>query len=102
MPTYEYKCNMCQHKFEEYQSIVDLPLVNCPNCKQKSLERIFSTGGVLLFKGTGFYLTDYKKTNGSASSNGAPKKDEKPSTESKPAPANKTTPEKSAGQKEEK
>jgi putative FmdB family regulatory protein len=86
MPTYEYKCNSCHHKFEEFQSMADPPLVNCPHCKQPALERMVGSGIGLHFKGSGFYLTDYKKTNSSSTSTPSQKKEEKPSAEKKTAP----------------
>jgi len=61
MPTYEYECTQCNHKFEEYQKITDLPLKNCPKCQGK-LRRLITGGAGLIFKGTGFYVTDYKKS----------------------------------------
>lgn len=59
MPTYEYRCKTCGYEFEEFQSIVDPPLTRCPKCSGL-IERLISGGGGLLFKGTGFYLTDYR------------------------------------------
>ena len=60
MPTYEYACEACGHKFEEFQSIKAAPLKTCPECKGR-VKRLLSTGGGLLFKGSGFYITDYRK-----------------------------------------
>lgn len=60
MPTYEYQCDACDHKFEEFQSITAEPLTKCPSCKKKKVRRLFSAGGGLLFKGSGFYITDYR------------------------------------------
>jgi len=60
MPTYEYQCKNCGFKFEEFQSIADAPLEKCPTC-QGRLERLVSGGAGLIFKGSGFYITDYKK-----------------------------------------
>ncbi len=82
MPTYEYRCRECGHAFEEFQPITADPLVLCPNCGKNTLKRVMGTGGGLIFKGSGFYLTDYKK-NGSSPSTGTGKK--KAETESKPA-----------------
>lgn len=60
MPTYEYQCGGCKHKFDELQSINAKPLTNCPKCKKKKLQRLMGTGAGLLFKGSGFYITDYR------------------------------------------
>ncbi|HQR43654.1 MAG TPA: zinc ribbon domain-containing protein [Gemmatales bacterium] len=60
MPTYQYQCSACQHGFEELQSIKDEPLTKCPKCKKKKLQRLIGTGAGLLFKGSGFYITDYR------------------------------------------
>lgn len=60
MPTYEYECSACDHKFDEFQSMKDEPLVKCPKCGKKKLHRLFGTGAALLFKGEGFYQTDYR------------------------------------------
>ena len=64
MPTYEYACQGCDHQFEQFQSIKDEPLVQCPKCKKKKLKRLVGSGAGLIFKGTGFYITDYKKKTG--------------------------------------
>lgn len=90
MPTYEYQCDQCQHRFEEFQSFTAPKLTKCPACGAESLRRLFGTGAAILFKGSGFYETDYrsesyksaekKESDGSssgASSNGT--------SESKPA-----------------
>jgi len=61
MPTYEYKCRACDHHFEAFQSIKDDPLEKCPKCGNYSVERLISAGGGLIFKGSGFYITDYRK-----------------------------------------
>ena len=60
MPTYEYKCNACGHRFEEFQSIKAAPTKKCPVCGKKQVERLISAGGGLIFKGSGFYITDYR------------------------------------------
>lgn len=59
MPTYEYGCQKCGHEFEQFQSIKDEPLKRCPKCKGKVARKI-GTGAGLLFKGSGFYITDYR------------------------------------------
>ena len=60
MPTYEYRCNECSHKFEMFQSIKSDPVKECPSCGRSSVERIIGTGGAIIFKGSGFYQTDYR------------------------------------------
>ena len=60
MPTYEYKCDNCGHLFDFYQSMNDDKLTKCPECGKETLKRLIGTGGGLIFKGSGFYLTDYK------------------------------------------
>lgn len=60
MPTYDYKCTACSHTFEQFQSIKDKPLRTCPECGKKALERLIGTGGAIIFKGGGFYQTDYR------------------------------------------
>ena len=67
MPTYEYECLSCKHKFEILQSITAKPKTKCPKCGKKLRKLISSTGG-FIFKGTGFYATDYKKAAKIASS----------------------------------
>lgn len=61
MPTYDYKCEKCGYKFEELQSMSAAPLTECPQCKGK-VKRLISGGTGMIFKGSGFYATDYKKT----------------------------------------
>jgi putative FmdB family regulatory protein len=61
MPTYEYECLDCQHRFEKFQGIKDEPLKVCPECGGR-LRRLIGTGGGIIFKGKGFYHTDYKKS----------------------------------------
>jgi putative FmdB family regulatory protein len=60
MPTYEYRCQRCGHEMEEYQSIVAPPLKKCPACGKSALQRLMGTGGCIIFKGSGFYQTDYR------------------------------------------
>jgi putative FmdB family regulatory protein len=69
MPTYEYQCQKCGHCFSEFQRIVDPPIKDCPKCKKKDcVEQIISGGSGLIFKGSGFYITDYKRKSSSGSS----------------------------------
>ena len=60
MPTYDYVCDACEHEFEEFQSFSEEPLTRCPKCGKKKLRRLFGTGAAVLFKGSGFYETDYR------------------------------------------
>ncbi len=60
MPTYEYVCDACNHSFDEFQSITAEPLKKCPQCGKKKLRRAFGTGAAVLFRGSGFYQTDYR------------------------------------------
>ena len=60
MPTYEYRCNACGHEMESFQSIKARPLKKCPSCEKMKLERLISGGGAIIFKGSGFYETDYR------------------------------------------
>jgi putative FmdB family regulatory protein len=59
LPTYEYECQKCGHRFEVFQSIKDTPLGRCPKCGGK-VKRLISGGAGVLFKGSGFYQTDYR------------------------------------------
>ena len=92
MPTYEYRCHKCHHEFEVFQSITEDPVCVCPVCAGP-VERKISAGAGLIFKGSGFYITDYR----SESYKRDAKKDkpsEPKSTETKKAPEKK--PEKTA------
>jgi putative FmdB family regulatory protein len=60
MPTYEYKCTACGHAFEQFQSITAAPVKRCPQCGKSKVKRLISTGAGLIFKGSGFYITDYR------------------------------------------
>lgn len=95
MPTYEYKCDDCGHQFDALQSMKDEKLTKCPNCGKETLRRLIGTGGGLIFKGSGFYLTDYKnkstettpsQSSGSDKPKAEPAKSKETSTtESKPS-----------------
>ena len=79
MPTYEYQCRKCKKPHEALQSITAKPLTKCPKCGGR-LQRLMGSGSGFIFKGSGFYITDYRKK----SYTDAKKKDQ-PSSESKPA-----------------
>jgi putative FmdB family regulatory protein len=63
MPTYEYQCEACGHAFEQFQSIKAAPVKKCPECGKSKVKRLISAGAGLLFKGSGFYITDYRSDN---------------------------------------
>ncbi len=63
MPTYEYKCDKCGHQFEQMQGITAKSLRKCPKCGKSALRRLIGTGAGLIFKGSGFYATDYRSEN---------------------------------------
>jgi putative FmdB family regulatory protein len=117
MPTYEYRCDACGQKFEKFQSITAAPIRKCPSCGKNSVKRLIGTGAGLIFKGGGFYTTDYRseayKSAAKADSGGSDsskdsaskssgdstakpaaetKSDAKPAADSKPASDAKTTP----------
>ncbi len=60
MPTYDYRCEACQHRFEQFQSITAKRLRKCPECGRLKLKRLIGTGAGIIFKGSGFYETDYR------------------------------------------
>ena len=60
MPTYDYQCKKCKYTFEEFQSIMDNPLKKCPKCSKNTLQRLIGAGAGVIFKGKGFYQTDYR------------------------------------------
>jgi putative FmdB family regulatory protein len=88
MPTYEYKCTKCSHQFEAVQKMTDNPLARCPECRCK-IKRLIGAGAGVIFKGSGFYTTDYrsdsykkgaeseKKSSGGDSANSGDSKPEK-------------------------
>ena len=60
MPTYDYICEKCGHQFEQFQSITAKPLRQCPKCRKRQLKRLIGIGSGVIFKGSGFYQTDYR------------------------------------------
>lgn len=85
MPTYDYVCSACKKSFEIFHSMTESPRRKCPACGKSALERQLGTGGAIIFKGSGFYQTDYR----SASYKKAAEADAKPAggAETKPADA---------------
>lgn len=81
MPTYEYICNACGHEFEKFQSMTAAPIKDCPECRKKKVERKISVGAGFIFKGSGFYETDYRGD----SYKKAAEADKAPSADAKPA-----------------
>jgi putative FmdB family regulatory protein len=67
MPTYDYECTKCSHEFEAFQQMSDKLLTKCPKCGAK-LKRLIGSGAGIIFKGSGFYATDYKKSSKDAPS----------------------------------
>jgi putative FmdB family regulatory protein len=78
MPTYDYVCDGCGHAFELFQSMTEETKKTCPKCKKKKLRRLIGAGGAIVFKGSGFYKTDYRsesyKKGAAAESGGGEKK----------------------------
>jgi len=60
VPTYEYKCDACGNEFEKFQSMSSAPIKKCPKCGKNKVRRLISAGAGLIFKGSGFYITDYR------------------------------------------
>jgi putative FmdB family regulatory protein len=78
MPTYDYVCDGCGHAFELFQSMTDEVKKTCPKCKKKKLRRLIGSGGAIVFKGSGFYKTDYRSESykkGAAADSGGGKTD---------------------------
>jgi putative FmdB family regulatory protein len=98
MPTYEYACEACGHQFEEFQSIKADPIQKCPKCGKKKVKRLISGGAGFLFKGSGFYITDYRSESyksdakadnggGAAKTDAAPAKNDAPAAPAAATPA---------------
>ena len=95
MPTYEYVCDSCDHEFELYQSIKEDPKKQCPECGKKKLRRLIGPGAAIVFKGSGFYTTDYRSESYKKAA-AADKPASSSSTADKPASSSSTA-EKSGG-----
>lgn len=83
MPTYQYECEACEHSFEHYQSMLDKKLKKCPECGKLKLVRLIGSGTGIIFKGTGFYETDYKEKKAPVKTESVAKSD-KPSQKKAP------------------
>ena len=84
MPTYDYQCGACKHEWELFQSMNDSPVKRCPKCKKQKAKRLLGLGAGLIFKGTGFYETDYKKKSGSKAKDNSSNSDSGSSEKSTP------------------
>jgi putative FmdB family regulatory protein len=102
MPTYEYECRKCGHKFEKFQSMSAEPVKTCPQCRARKVARLLSGGAGIIFKGSGFYQTDYKKTSAPASEKSGEKTAEKGSEAPKPAESKSEGAKKDGGKAEKK
>jgi putative FmdB family regulatory protein len=116
MPTYEYKCEACGHTFEKFQTMTAPHIRKCPECGRSKVKRLIGTGAGLIFKGSGFYETDYRSdsykkdakadqpaTAGETKRGGETKAtDAKPAETAKPADTAKTTESKPAAPPEKK
>jgi putative FmdB family regulatory protein len=95
MPTYDYECDACGHKEEIFQGISDPLIEKCPKCKKKKFRRLFGAGAAIMFKGSGFYITDYRSdsykqaasadSKSTSSDSGGKSGEKSSSSESKPA-----------------
>ena len=97
MPTYEYACEACNHQFEKFQSITARPLRKCPECGRLKVKRLISGGAGFLFKGSGFYITDYR----SESYKQAAKKETEGSKDTKKSKSSEKSSEKKSKKKKE-
>lgn len=91
MPTYDYVCDACGHAFEHFQSMSSKRLRKCPACGERKLDRLVGSGAGVIFKGSGFYETDYKRSStpppseSDSSSSGASSKSESSDAKAKPS-----------------
>jgi putative FmdB family regulatory protein len=83
MPTYEYRCKACDHTLEQFQSIKARPLKKCPACGKPKLERLIGSGAGIIFRGSGFYETDYRSESYKAQ---ASKEKQPPTPKTEPKP----------------
>ncbi|MDH3590972.1 MAG: zinc ribbon domain-containing protein [Planctomycetota bacterium] len=71
MPTYDYRCDACGHTMDAFQGIKDDALADCPECNEPKLRRLIGSGAGIIFKGSGFYETDYKRSRTSSNDGGS-------------------------------
>lgn len=83
MPTYDYECDACGHEFELFQQISEGLKKKCPECGKLKLRRLFGTGAAIVFKGSGFYETDYRSDSYKKDAENAKKSSEKKSDDTK-------------------
>lgn len=104
MPTYDYECDSCGNLWELFQKITDEPIKKCPECKKNKARRLFGTGAAIVFKGSGFYQTDYrsesyKKGEKSAKEAKDSKSEKKSETKSDSTKSKQTKPKSDSGGK---
>jgi putative FmdB family regulatory protein len=97
VPTYDYACDACGHRFEYFQSMTDDVLRACPSCRKRKLRRLIGAGAGIMFKGSGFYETDYKRPASRDKPSGDPGADESKRTAGDGEPATKRGKHESAG-----
>src|SRR3954462_73731 len=90
MPTYDYSCDACKHEFEVFEPITAEPQKKCPKCKKTTLRRLFGAGGGLIFKGSGFYQTDYRPDSYKKAAEADKPKSESSDSSSKDSSSSKT------------
>ncbi len=100
MPTYEYQCTDCEHEFEAFQRMSEAPLSDCPECARPSLKRKIGLGAGFIFKGSGFYETDFKDRSGYSKKESTSKDAGKDVGAPKDSPAAKTVAEVKSAKKE--
>src|SRR5437899_3226759 len=100
MPTYEYECDACEHNFDEFQSINDKPLKKCPKCGKNKLRRVFGAGAAILFKGSGFYQTDYRSESYQKAAKADQEASKSPSSSSSSTDSTKSAPSASSSSKD--
>ena len=101
MPTYDYQCQACGHTWEMFQSMNDNPVKSCPKCKKRKAKRLLGLGAGIIFKGTGFYETDYKNKSGGEKKEGSSEGDSGSSDSSKSSDSTKSSDSKSSSTKKE-